>query len=214
MRGRVILCLFWLLWLPALASQEICRDAKKASLVDVASLAPTLRIDLRYASTNNFTGKQIYKVARCVLVRRAAEALVRVHHRLKEFGCGIVVFDAYRPHTCQKILWEYVPDDRFVANPKFGSRHNRGCAVDVTMYECASGKEVEMPSAFDDFSEKASRSFSSCSPTAIRNRELLERIMTEEGFIGLAEEWWHFDYKDWREHPLLDIPLENVEYAP
>jgi D-alanyl-D-alanine dipeptidase len=194
---------------PFLCAQEICRDLQKVDLLDVAQLDGSILLDIRYATPHNFTGKKIYKVARCLLARPAAEALVRVNQKLAKSGLVVKVFDAYRPYSCQQVLWKIVPDERYVANPRYGSRHNRGCAVDLTICDVKTGKPLEMPSEYDDFSEKAHRNYVGCSATAKQNRELLEKAMLKEGFIGLADEWWHFDYKDWRKYPLIDIPLEQ-----
>jgi D-alanyl-D-alanine dipeptidase len=119
------------------------------------------------------------------------------------------VFDCYRPLSVQKKFWELVPDERYVANPKKGSRHNRGAAVDVTLID-SSGHEVEMPSQYDDFSEKAHRNYNLASKRALTNRVLLEKAMEREGFVGFETEWWHFDYKDWQSYSIEDIPFSEI----
>ena len=127
-------------------------------------------------------------------------------------GYGLTVFDAYRPWRVTKQLWDATPPSQrnYVANPKQGSRHNRGCAVDLSLHNLETAMLVEMPSAFDDFSERAHRNFMGASAQAIANRARLARYMEVEGFIGMSNEWWHFDYKDWRKYPVLDLPFENL----
>ncbi len=205
---KIVACLSFMLWVAiGLAGQQVCTDVTVAKLVDVHKLDVSLLLDIRYATTNNFTGRQIYPMASCLLVRPAAESLVRVNTKLRQQGLVLKIWDAYRPHSCQKILWQVVPDERFVANPARGSRHNRGCAVDITLCDLSTGKELEMPTAFDDFSPQANRNAADIPPSARANSRLLEAAMAEEGFTGLSDEWWHFDYRDWQQHPLLDIPF-------
>lgn len=185
-----------------------------ADFVDVPAFAPTIRIDLRYATTNNFTGQQVYPVARCRLRRAAAERLARVQTDLQKQNLGLKIWDAYRPISVQERFWKIMPDERYVLQPVFkdgkpveGSKHNRGAAVDVTLVDAA-GKELEMPTAFDDFSERAARNYRGSSPTARRNMKLLERSMRKQGFLGYPTEWWHFDDPDWERYELSDTPLE------
>ncbi|WP_372371131.1 D-alanyl-D-alanine dipeptidase [Candidatus Uabimicrobium sp. HlEnr_7] len=189
----------------------IKKQNDKIQLVDVCQLDKTILLDIRYATTNNITKTQIYKVARCLLARDAAYALVRVNKKLKEKGLVIKIYDGYRPHSCQKLLWKVLPDSRYVANPKNGSRHNRGCAVDLTLCDLKTGKELKMPTGFDDFSKKAHRDNPDLPQEEKNNSELLREVMEAEGFSPIRTEWWHFDYKGWRDYPLLDIPLEKVQ---
>jgi len=176
-----------------------------ASLVELTSVAPGIRLDLRYATTDNFTHHAVYPHARCLLRSSVAERLARVQATLAKEGLGLKVFDCYRPLSVQRQLWALVPDPRYVANPKNGSRHNRGAAVDLTIVD-KDGHALPMPTAFDDFTEKAHRDAPAPEPQR-RNRERLERAMTAEGFVGLPTEWWHFDAPDWRDYPLSDDPL-------
>lgn len=208
MQKKILSCLLLSLFVClSMPGQEVCTDVATARLVDVSKLDRSLSIDLRYATANNFTGRQIYPLACCLLVEPAALALVRVNASLRQQGLVLKIWDAYRPHSYQKILWQIVPDDRYVADPRKGSRHNRGCAVDVTLCELATGKELQMPTPFDDFSPQAHRQATGGSPQARHNSEVLENAMAEQGFVGLLDEWWHFDYQGWRQHPLLDIPF-------
>jgi zinc D-Ala-D-Ala dipeptidase len=181
-------------------------------LVEIARLDPTVALDIRYATANNFTGRVIYKQARAFLERPAAEALVRAHRALQKDGYGIVIWDAYRPWRVTKLLWDLTPVEKrdFVANPKEGSRHNRGCAVDVTLRDLKTGRELEMPSAFDEMSEAASPDYAGGTPEARANRDRLKAAMEREGFKVRFNEWWHYDYKGWEEYPVLDVDFSEI----
>ncbi|MCR4438649.1 MAG: D-alanyl-D-alanine dipeptidase [bacterium] len=184
-----------------------------ADLVDIRSLDSTIVVDLKYATADNFVGDTLYAANVCFLRQATAERLVRVQRRLRQAGLGVKVYDCYRPLSVQWRMWELVPDTRYVADPRKGSRHNRGAAVDLTLVD-SSGQELLMPSAFDDFTERASRSFTGASPEALRHRALLEEAMTAEGFLPLPSEWWHFDDPEWQRYPVLDIPLEKLQERP
>jgi D-alanyl-D-alanine dipeptidase len=181
-------------------------------LVDLATLDPTMRLDIRYATSNNFLGRPVYAEARAFLQRPAAEALLRAHRWLKTKGYGIVVFDGYRPWSVTKLFWEATPPEKrqFVADPATGSRHNRGCAVDVSLYDLRTGRLVQMPSGYDEMTERAHPSYRGGARRARRLRDLLRRAMEREGFAVYEHEWWHFDYKDWRRYPVLDIPFSAI----
>ncbi|OQA14816.1 MAG: D-alanyl-D-alanine dipeptidase [bacterium ADurb.Bin363] len=139
-----------------------------------------------------------------------AKKLLKVQKKLKKIGLGLKIWDAYRPLSVQYKFWELVPDLRYVADPKVGSNHNRGAAVDVTLVD-SKGKELPMPTEFDDFTEKAGRNYNKLPKEVIKNRKLLEDYMVSEGFLPLPTEWWHFDYKNIKDYPVLDIPLEEVK---
>jgi len=185
---------------------------REPDLVELAGLAPTIRLDVRYATANNFLGEPVYRQARAFLQRPAAEALARAAARLAEPGYGVVVFDGYRPWSVTKAFWDRTPPAKraFVADPARGSRHNRGCAVDLTLYELATGREVEMPSGYDDFSERAHPGYAGGTAESRRLRDLLRAAMEAEGFAVYENEWWHFDYRDWRHYALLDLPFERL----
>lgn len=176
-------------------------------LVEVQQIIPGVVLDIRYATTNNFTGKKLYPFAGCYLRRAAAEKLAAVQAELQPLGYGLKIYDGYRPLSVQHLMWEVFPQPGYVADPKKGSRHNRGAAVDVTLIRLADGAELPMPTPYDDFTPRAHRDFMDLPAAAIQNRALLERVMTRHGFIGLPTEWWHFDAVNWRDYPLLDIPL-------
>ncbi len=193
-----------------LCAQKKPMDLKDVELVDIKDLDASIILDLRYATKNNVTGKKIYNISRCLLAKPAAEALVRANAKLKKQGLVLKIYDGYRPVACQWKLWEICPDERYVANPKKGSRHNRGCAVDITLCDLKTGKELEMPTGFDDFSKRAHRGSPLWSENIRKNCKILDDVMFSEGFAGISTEWWHFDYMDWKNYPLIDIPLEDI----
>lgn len=186
---------------------------RKPDLVELVRLDSTVRLDIRYATTDNFMGRPMYAEARAFLQRPAAEALVRAHRKLAAQGYGLLVFDAYRPWSVTKAFWDATPPEKrpYVANPKKGSRHNRGCAVDLSLYSRGTGKEVPMPSAYDDFSDRAAADYPGGTPEQRRARGILRKAMEAEGFRVNSEEWWHFDYKDWREYPILDLTFGEIQ---
>lgn len=188
-------------------------NKREADLVELVKLDKTIKLDIRYATDNNFVGKKVYPEARAFLQRPAAEALVRVHKKLKKLGLGLVIFDGYRPWTITKLFWETVlPEQRkFVADPAKGSKHNRGAAVDLSIFNRKTGKLVEMPSEYDEFTERASPDYAGGTERERANRDLLRRLMEEEGFIVNPNEWWHFDYKDWQEYAIYDIPFSDIK---
>lgn len=201
------LCGFLWLGLGTLAAKP---KPPSAQLVDVTRLAPQVVVDLRYATANNFTGQVLYpKEARCYLREPVAKALGEVQTALLKEGLSLKLLDCYRPHRVQFKLWEIVHDERYVADPNKGSRHNRGAAVDLTLLD-AQGQELVMPTPFDDFSEKAHRSYMQLPAQAVENRAKLQRAMERVGFVGMPTEWWHFDAADWQSHPIDDISFETL----
>jgi N-acyl-D-amino-acid deacylase len=187
-------------------------DFRPGELVELSKLEPGIKLDIRYATANNFAGEVFYKEARAFLQKPAAEALVRVHRKLKKRGLGILVFDGYRPWAVTKMFWDITPQEKriFVADPSSGSRHNRGCAVDLTMYDLKSGLAVEMPSGYDEMSERAFPNYAGGTDLQRRNREILRKAMEEAGFTVYEHEWWHFDYKDWKSYRIQDTPFESI----
>jgi D-alanyl-D-alanine dipeptidase len=204
---------------PACAASGPPREAsatRTADLVDVAALDPAIRLDIRYATANNFLGRPVYPEARALLQREAAAALLRAHRALREKGYGLLVFDAYRPWSVTKLFWDETPKAKraFVANPRRGSKHNRGTAVDLTLYDLATGTEVQMPSAYDEFSARAHPDYAGGSAAARAARDLLRAAMEREGFTVEPNEWWHYNWKDWRSYPILDLPLASAAAPP
>jgi D-alanyl-D-alanine dipeptidase len=177
-------------------------------LINIQQLDSTIIVDVKYATENNFTGKILYQSSKAFLIEDAAKNLVKANEYLKEnYGLRLKLYDGYRPLSVQKKMWEIIPDERYVANPQKGSRHNRGCAVDLTLID-STGKELDMGTPYDDFSEKSHIDFFQFPDTVINNRKLLQEVMIKFGFIPLKTEWWHFDYKDWEKYPVLDIEIK------
>jgi D-alanyl-D-alanine dipeptidase len=187
-------------------------DFRPADLVELIALDPTIRLDIRYASTRNFLGTPLYSQARAFLQRPAAQALVRVERSLAAEGYGLAVHDAYRPWYVTRIFWDATPPElhRFVADPAQGSRHNRGCAVDLTLYSLKSGREVEMPSLYDETTERAYPTYGGGTTDQRRMRDLLRRHMEAEGFEVYEFEWWHFDYRDWKSYRIENVRFEDL----
>jgi CubicO group peptidase (beta-lactamase class C family)/D-alanyl-D-alanine dipeptidase len=187
-------------------------DFRKADLVELSTLDPTIKLDIRYATTNNFLNMPVYSQARAFLQRPAAEALLRAGKTLKELGYGLLIHDAYRPWYVTKIFWEATPEDKriFVADPSQGSRHNRGCAVDLSLYELATGKPVEMVGVYDEMSERSYPGYPGGTSLQRWDRELLRHAMEDQGFLVYSFEWWHFDYRDWKNYPILNLTFEQL----
>jgi zinc D-Ala-D-Ala dipeptidase len=185
---------------------------RESDLVDVAALDKRIKLDIRYATDRNFLGTPVYSSARAFLQRPAAEALRRAHRELVKQGYGIVVFDAYRPWYVTKIFWEATPADKheFVADPAQGSRHNRGCAADISLYDLKTGREVEMTGGYDEMSERSYPTYTGGTPEQRAHRDLLRSEMEKQGFSVFQSEWWHFDFRDWRDYAIQNIPFERI----
>jgi len=185
---------------------------RKPELVELTSLDPVIHLDIRYATTNDFLGTPVYTQARAFMQRPAAEALVRALHKLQPLGYGLLIHDAYRPWYVTKIFWDATPPEGkiFVADPSQGSRHNRGCAVDLTLYDLATGKPIEMPGTYDEMSPRSFPDYPGGTSLQRWHRDLLRRAMESEGFTVYEHEWWHFDYEDWHEYPILNIKFEDL----
>jgi D-alanyl-D-alanine dipeptidase len=191
-----------------LALAGVARFAAAApsdDLVPISTVAPGVGVDLRYATTNNFLHEALYPRATCLLRRRVAERLAAVQRHLAGEGLGLLLWDCYRPLAIQRLLWARVHDPRYVADPKNGSRHNRGAAVDLTLVD-REGRPLPMPTDFDELGPAAHRS-APTTPEAALNRSRLEAAMKQAGFVPLATEWWHFDAEDWRKYQIADEPL-------
>jgi D-alanyl-D-alanine dipeptidase len=185
---------------------------RQVDLVELVTLDPTIKLDIRYATTNNFLSTPMYSQARAFLQRPAAEALVRANQSLREKGYGLLIHDAYRPWYVTRMFWDATPKDKkiFVANPREGSRHNRGCAVDLTLYDLKTSAAVKMPSGYDEMSERAYADYAGGTPEEKQRRAILRRAMEKEGFTVYPQEWWHFDYKDWKQYPILNVRFEDL----
>ncbi len=183
-----------------------------AELVELQSLDSTMAYDIKYATPNNFMGARFYESAHAFLRRPAAAALNRVHQSLAAHGLGLLVFDAYRPWHVTKMFWDATPSHLrdFVADPARGSRHNRGAAVDLTLYRLDSGEPVEMVSEYDDFSERAHIEYDGGSPNQRLMRDLLRTSMEAEGFTVYRLEWWHYDFDGWERFRILNDAFEEL----
>jgi len=211
--GLCTLALFLLLHVPVLAADAGPQTLQDAGLVELVALDPSVVLDIRYATTDNFVGKIVYPTAKCFLRKEVAERLVQVQRDVQSQGYGLKVFDCYRPFSVQKIFFQIVPDPNFVAQPKEvdgkpveGSKHNRGAAVDLTLVDKA-GKELPMPTPFDDFTEKARPDYQGSDPAARKNMLTLQDAMKKQGFAPIGSEWWHFDSQGWEKYGLLDVSL-------
>jgi zinc D-Ala-D-Ala dipeptidase len=184
----------------------------KPDLVELVKLDPTIKLDIRYATSNNFLGTPVYTQARAFLQRPAAEALLRSHRELKSRGYGLIIHDGYRPWYVTKIFWDATPDDKkiFVADPAAGSNHNRGCAVDLSLYDLKTGEEVKMPSGYDEMSDRAFADYPGGTADERARRALLRQAMEKQDFRVYPQEWWHFDYKDWKQYPILNVKFEDL----
>lgn len=182
---------------------------RKDDFVDIEQMIPSIKIQMIYATPDNFVKKVVYPIAKCFLRRGTALKLLKVQEQLQAKNLGLLIYDGYRPLSIQKIFWELTPSKDYVADPSIGSKHNRGAAVDVTLITKV-GKELEMPTKIDDFTEKAHRSFNQLPLKVRANRQLLEEVMLSCGFEPLAHEWWHFNDNEWMDYPIEDICLTEL----
>jgi CubicO group peptidase (beta-lactamase class C family)/D-alanyl-D-alanine dipeptidase len=182
-------------------------------LVDLTTLDPTIKLDIRYATANNFLGTPLYTSARAFLQRPAAEAVVRANRELGKQSYGLLIHDGYRPWSVTKIFWDATPPKHhlFVADPAVGSRHNRGCAVDLTLYDRATGRPVPMVGGYDEFSDRSYPDYMGGTSLQRWHRDLLRRAMEEQGFTVYEAEWWHFDYRDWKKYPVLNLTFHEID---
>jgi D-alanyl-D-alanine dipeptidase len=180
-------------------------------LIDLNEFVPGLVLDIRYATTNNFTGEKIYNLSRAYARRPVAEALKKIQADLKKTGLGIKIFDAYRPYKATVKFYEVYHDTTYVASPYRGSRHNRGCALDLTVIDLRTGEELKMPTGYDSFKKEAWPSTPVSDPEIRKNRALLIAAMQKHGFKVNSSEWWHFDFIGWQKYDVLDIDFEELE---
>ena len=185
---------------------------RATELVELTRLDPGIKLDIRYAGPHNFLGTPLYSQARAFLQRPAAEALVRAHRKLKARGYGLLIHDGYRPWYVTRMFWDATPpaQHEFVADPATGSRHNRGCAVDLTLYDLRTGKPIEMPGTYDEFSHRSYPAYPGGTSRQRWHRELLRQAMEAEGFTVYSAEWWHFDFKDWKSYRIGVTPFERL----
>lgn len=188
-------------------------DKLPPDLIEPSMVDHTIKLDIRYASTRNFMGMRFYDEPHAFLQRPAAEAVLRANAKLHPLGYGLLIHDAYRPWYVTKMFWDATPQDQkdFVANPQKGSRHNRGCAVDLTLYDLKTGEAVEMPSLYDEFSPRAYPDYAGGTPEQNRRRAILNEAMTSEGFTRNPSEWWHFDYREWERYPISNLRFNELK---
>jgi len=181
-------------------------------LIELTKLDDSILLDIRYARSDNFVGRPVYSEARAFLQKVAADSLVRVHRSLASKGLGVVIYDGYRPWSVSKLFWEVVEEHqkKFVADPAVGSKHNRGCAVDLGLFSLATGMQVPMPSDFDEFNEKAAPDYPGGTEEERANRDLLRAAMEAEDFTVNPKEWWHFDHRDWQQYEISDVPFDEL----
>jgi D-alanyl-D-alanine dipeptidase len=188
--------------------RSIVQDSSKI-MIELKSLSPEIVYDLKYATNNNFTRRRMYSgnILRTFLRKPAAEALAKVQEELKPLGFGIKIFDAYRPYSVTVKFWELIKDEKYVADPAKGSSHNRGLAVDLTLIDLQTKKEVDMGTGFDNFTDSAHHSFEKLKPEVKQNRKLLKDLMKKHGFEVLDTEWWHYSWPNTNDYELLDLKL-------
>lgn len=200
MKHKVFFLLFLL--------SEILIAQSPDSLVLLKDIDSTIITDVKYATKENFTGKVLYSTDKVYLRRVVAEALAQVNQFLKKnYALRLKVFDGYRPLSVQKKMWEIYPDERYVADPAKGSRHNRGAAVDLTLVD-ATGKEIDMGTPYDDFTEKAHIDYKKLSRNVLDYRKILRTTMERFGFTVMSTEWWHFNFKGWEKFPIMDVEIK------
>ncbi len=187
---------------------------RQPELIELIKLDPTIKLDIRYATANNFVGRPLYTEARAFLQKPAAEALKRASAKLQKQGYGLLIFDGYRPWAITKLFWDVTSGEQhnFVADPRKGSKHNRGCAVDLSLYDLKTGQEVPMTGAYDEMTERSYPTYKGGTEAQRRTRDLLRAAMEAEGFRVNEYEWWHFDYKDWQQYPLLNFSFADLNH--
>jgi len=192
-------------------SYVIMHDSNK-QMIDIKKLIPTIVLDLRYATTNNFMHKKLYPAISTTYVRLpAAKALQRVQSELNKMGLGLKIFDAYRPYSVTEAMWEPIKDERYVADPKKGSGHNRAIAVDLTIINLKTKKELPMGTSFDNFSDTAHQTFSGLPEQILHNRNLLKNLMEKNGFKPLETEWWHYFLPNANEFEISDVSFKSLK---
>jgi D-alanyl-D-alanine dipeptidase len=183
-----------------------------ADLVELVSLDPSIKLEIRYATTNNFLGTRFYDEARAFMQRPAAEAVVRANRALKARGFGLLIHDAYRPWYVTKMFWDGTPLEKrwLVADPSQGSKHNRGAAVDLTLFDLSTGRPVDMPSTYDESTDRAFANYPGGTSRQRWHRAVLRDAMVAQGFLINPSEWWHFDYKDWRQYSIGNVAFDRI----
>lgn len=213
-------CFAFLLSLPVYAQLAVTSSLKSyknsvkahpdKELIDIKKAIPDITLDIRYATTNNFMKEVMYPEARAFARKPVVAQLKKIQAALRKQGYGLKIYDAYRPYAITVAFYEKASNKNFVANPAKGSKHNRGCAVDLTLIDYQSKEEINMPTPYDSFSPAAAADYKNLTPQVIRNREFLIKTMQAHGFRVLSNEWWHFDFIGWQHYELLDIPFKSL----
>lgn len=190
--------------------QNTCARDPNQELIELKKIIPDLVLDIRYATANNFMKQIMYPQARAFARKPVAEQLKKIQADLRKRGYGLKIYDAYRPYAITVSFYKKASDKRFVANPAKGSKHNRGCAVDLTLIDFKTKKEVPMPTPYDSFAPEAAAAYQKLPPAIIRNRDFLIRTMRAYGFRVIKNEWWHYDFIGWQDYALMDIPFKSL----
>ena len=188
---------------------SVAKQPEKA-LVDIQKAVPGVVLDIRYATKNNFMKQVMYPSARAFARKPVAVQLKKIQAELKKKGYGLKIYDAYRPYTITVAFYQKASDKNFVAHPKSGSRHNRGCAVDLSIIDLKTGKDVPMPTPYDSFSKAAAADYQDLSPAIKKTRDFLISVMEKHGFQVMYNEWWHYDFRGWEEFELMDMPFQKL----
>lgn len=192
------------------AYKESVAIDKNKQLIEIIKHIPDIKLDIRYATKNNFSKQAVYKQARAFARLPVVEALKKAQTELRKSGLGLKIYDGYRPYNVTVKFFKSASDKSFVANPKDGSRHNRGCAMDLTLINLKTGEELEMPTPYDSFAAEAASNYMNLPQNLIKNRSILRTVMEKNGFRVLNNEWWHFDFIGWKNYELMDIPFESL----
>lgn len=179
--------------------------------VDLEQVIPNIKLDIRYATENNFTGKIVYDQAKAYIRLPVANKLKLIQNELNSNGYGLKIYDAYRPYSISLKFWDIVKDSNFVGTPWGASRHNRGCAVDLSIIDLTTGEEIPMPTEYDDFTDKAHPNNNNFSEEIIKNRKMLIEIMNKHGFTVFPTEWWHYDFFAYKQYPVTDISFNLLD---
>jgi D-alanyl-D-alanine dipeptidase len=191
--------------------RELVRKDSSQQIVSLSEYIPGIRLDIRYATSDNLMHRPVYTLAAAWLRLPAAVALKAVEDELRPLGYGLTIYDGYRPYRVTVLFYETYHDSNFVASPYSGSRHNRGCAVDLTLIDLRTGQELTMPTGYDSFTGAAAANYADAAPAALQNRKLLQELMLKHGFLIYPSEWWHFDFAGWKSYPVMDIPFEELK---
>lgn len=187
-----------------------CANNPDLELIDLKKVIPSLVLDIKYATKDNFMKQVMYKQARAFARKPVAQQLQKIQQALRKKGYGLKIYDAYRPYTVTLAFYEKASNKSFVADPKKGSKHNRGCAIDLTLVYLKNGKELPMPTPYDSFAPEAAAKYPNLPPEIIKNRDFLISTMSQHNFRVIKNEWWHFDFIGWENHPLMDISFESL----